>query len=326
MERPHEDANSQTQSSIASSDSANAPPPALNHPNDSRQTWLCEICKAIDFKSVFAIPSSSLTPHGLQVAPWTESFHPACGFCSLVSIHLRALEDSDNEKVIYPTAGYHLRAFDSLRILKVERTASRIQPGPNIVLAVIRGPAELRSGIKWIEEDHFMRWSASIAKGTITQMSSDLSMKDLLEPHARFKYHSRQVHPTRIDWPMLKYWIQECTSATRKRHRRCRLEVASKNWGIHVIDCIARRVVQLPEGRAFIALGYVWGPKDREKGRSLAVQGLRHSLPSSVTATIEDAMEAVRQLGERYLWVDPPPPGAIMCDDSCAFTADDSDY
>ncbi|KAG6357585.1 hypothetical protein INS49_013462 [Diaporthe citri] len=67
-----------------------------------------------------------------------------------------------------------------------------------------------------------------------------------------------------------------------------------------VIDCFSRRVVAAQPGCDYVALSYVWGPnKSRDlKSFQLDLDGRR--LPQ----TVQDAMNVVRVLGMRSLWVD----------------------
>jgi hypothetical protein len=78
-----------------------------------------------------------------------------------------------------------------------------------------------------------------------------------------------------------------------------------------VIDVQRRRLVQMPLGfPRFVALSYVWGhhPDPAKLFATKAnIEALRRDggLPESdMPATVEDAMEVCRRLGEPYLWVD----------------------
>jgi Heterokaryon incompatibility protein (HET) len=97
-----------------------------------------------------------------------------------------------------------------------------------------------------------------------------------------------------IDYVRLKKWINKCVEVHK---------VQCKNWyttglrSIRLIDTKKRLIVPYKDGMRYICLSYVWGqiePKSYSMGK---IQGY---LPG----TIEDAMTAVKCLGERYLWVD----------------------
>ncbi|KAK0647150.1 heterokaryon incompatibility protein-domain-containing protein, partial [Cercophora newfieldiana] len=71
-----------------------------------------------------------------------------------------------------------------------------------------------------------------------------------------------------------------------------------------------RRLVQAPPDCSFVALGYVWGRNPDPKrlvATTSTMQQLQSEgglLSSKMSATIEDAVEACRKLGQDYLWVD----------------------
>jgi hypothetical protein len=64
------------------------------------------------------------------------------------------------------------------------------------------------------------------------------------------------------------------------------------------IDCITREIHPISPEDDYCALSYVWGATKKvaspEQGR----------VPTNIEQVIRDAMEAVKQLGKRYLWVD----------------------
>ena len=69
------------------------------------------------------------------------------------------------------------------------------------------------------------------------------------------------------------------------------------------------RLTSLPLGGRYVALSYVWGSGRSFTAREgnfkdlLRFDEFRRYLPS-LPRTIRDAIELVRALGERYLWVD----------------------
>lgn len=69
--------------------------------------------------------------------------------------------------------------------------------------------------------------------------------------------------------------------------------------GLLVIDCSSRQVVAADPSCPYVALSYVWGPGGGgEKYFSTDLRG-RH-----IPRTIRDALNVVRVLGMKYLWVD----------------------
>jgi hypothetical protein len=112
-----------------------------------------------------------------------------------------------------------------------------------------------------------------------------------------------------VDANQLKRWIHTC----KKKHR----ETCESDWWRHgevlpntvrVVDVVRMAIVPVPPSCHFVALSYVWGmpgegywtTQANIKQRS-APGGLDASI---LPATISDAILLVRQLGERYLWID----------------------
>jgi hypothetical protein len=77
-----------------------------------------------------------------------------------------------------------------------------------------------------------------------------------------------------------------------------------------VIDVRKRRLVQMPQGCQFVALSYVWGSEPdptkllTTRSNIKALQEDGSLAVGEMPATVDDAIEACRQLREPYLWVD----------------------
>jgi hypothetical protein len=70
-----------------------------------------------------------------------------------------------------------------------------------------------------------------------------------------------------------------------------------------LIDVYSREIIQADENSVYVALSYVWGPcGPPELVATGDSRGRR--LPDTVWQTIEDAMEVVKKLSLKYLWVD----------------------
>lgn len=114
--------------------------------------------------------------------------------------------------------------------------------------------------------------------------------------HANIDHHlhSRVLQRDRVDWETVKNWIRHC----REDHQiKCDRKLLLTIAGFLVIDCVSRRVVQLPDNLQFVALSYCWG-------RSREPQVFTHRLPERVSRVVEDAITTTRKLGFHYLWVD----------------------
>jgi Heterokaryon incompatibility protein (HET) len=126
---------------------------------------------------------------------------------------------------------------------------------------------------------------------------------------ARIKGSGRHA-PQVADTMLFKKWIEQCETL---HDDRCAcpvwLQDASVPLDLKVIDvndmCITDA---LPDCR-YLALSYVWGDAVSRGGvqttrENNASRRIRGGLNGNFPPAIKDALELVRSLGERYLWVD----------------------
>jgi hypothetical protein len=117
---------------------------------------------------------------------------------------------------------------------------------------------------------------------------------------------------------LLRDWLEVCSQA----HTACaqvglqKKDNALKLSTFKVIDVEKRLVVPAPKDAPYVALSYVWGQAEMYKARKqdfIFSKKRSHDgcsakvLPlDAVTlpATVEDAIRVVRQLGQRFLWID----------------------
>ncbi|KAF5010364.1 hypothetical protein FDECE_3480 [Fusarium decemcellulare] len=102
----------------------------------------------------------------------------------------------------------------------------------------------------------------------------------------------------------IQQWIQSCS----KWHNQCHAPTEQRpisQW-IRLVDVQQGKIVKASLTERYVALSYVWG-----SAAPLLTQDTltRYSCPSgldhaSIPRTIADSMQLVRDLGERYLWVD----------------------
>lgn len=100
-------------------------------------------------------------------------------------------------------------------------------------------------------------------------------------------------------WPsQVRVLLRECDKDLRLT---CGFNSRETLPGLMVIDCFSRRVVVAGPRCDYVALSYVWG--------SIASRGEDESFQSDLHGrhlpqTVQDAMNVVRVLGMRFLWVD----------------------
>ena len=110
-----------------------------------------------------------------------------------------------------------------------------------------------------------------------------------------------------VNWSLGLRWLEDC----RENHKECTRERAgSPPVGFRLIDVNRRCVVETQANCQFVALSYVWGRHPdptklfatRSNRERLKIDGSLSEL--DLPKTVEDAIEACRQLGEDYLWID----------------------
>jgi hypothetical protein len=115
-----------------------------------------------------------------------------------------------------------------------------------------------------------------------------------------------------IDVSLVKYWLKYCE--TRHKDICGALPWRSRDGvppSLRVIDVRTYTLVDAPPGCRYCALSYVWGPagsnvfKTTSKNKDKVGQpgGLR-DLSEKISKTVLDAIRLVEEIGEEYLWVD----------------------
>ncbi|KAK1775141.1 heterokaryon incompatibility protein-domain-containing protein, partial [Copromyces sp. CBS 386.78] len=101
-------------------------------------------------------------------------------------------------------------------------------------------------------------------------------------------------------------WLAYCQST----HQSCTtirsVPLTTIIPGLHLIDCIQRKIIPAEEmtGSTYVTLSYVWGTALVDP-QSMQSSTVGPALPNDgLPKVIRDAMEVVRCLGYRYLWVD----------------------
>jgi hypothetical protein len=108
-----------------------------------------------------------------------------------------------------------------------------------------------------------------------------------------------------VNVALLRLWIQAC----EKSHgNHCFNEVRSAGRPLLLID-VEEECIVPAENQIYVALSYVWGNAictslTKANEAFLRVKGSVSSSKVSIPRTIRQAMELVRDLNQRYLWVD----------------------
>ena len=126
-------------------------------------------------------------------------------------------------------------------------------------------------------------------------------------------FHGRGINSERANMCMARDWLSECESHHKQK---CSLpamgigEPASPSpRDLLVIDVLRMCLCQMPHGSRYIALSYCW-PKvnnfvtTKSVKEELFIPGALEDNEERLIQTIQDAIQCVSELGERYLWVD----------------------
>ena len=117
------------------------------------------------------------------------------------------------------------------------------------------------------------------------------------------RYRGRIVSSLSPDFTRIRSWIGECHSTKPGCHSECKSLRGNTTFQSRVRDCWTRQIVPLTRELEYLALSYVWG-KAIDDETFQDPQNSSGFVQSPASQTIEDAMSIVRDMGERYLWVD----------------------
>jgi hypothetical protein len=247
------------------------------------QSYLCLRCESIDLKDAFAIPPGPQGRPIVFLGHITDDMKESdCALCRLFfATHMPVARTS-----LFYRKGYHLRAFNNYAISSRRLKKSSIPTDLAVVLAVT--PGRCRKGL-WKTDR-----SLCVAHGLIAPLSSS--------PSPSRVFQARSVDPATINFGQIREWLGHCDKFHRKS---CTLMGFSRPALVRCIDCLTRRIIQIPENEDYVALSYVWGDSKRSLHERTSDGAEQNVLPTDgVSQVIEDAIIAVRKLRARFLWVD----------------------
>ncbi|KAF4451232.1 HET-domain-containing protein [Fusarium austroafricanum] len=114
------------------------------------------------------------------------------------------------------------------------------------------------------------------------------------------------LDPEWVDLTIAKTWMKRCIAEHTSKCESSLIEQVSPAW---VIDTKDGCLVPGNDSRPFVALSYRWGSlTTRQMGeaafKNMATPGSLLQDNAFLTPTVKDAIYTVREIGERYLWVD----------------------
>lgn len=255
-------------------------------------TTLCTTCATLDFKKILrnGLPEAKKVSLGTLLDITTKS--DRCAFCRLVADLIRRrwrLDDFPDADIQGTTCfvsargcGYLVPTLDERK--EAHRLFIHASRPLNITIALMAAKAALYLDIQLLEQD-----SRKVARS-----------KDV---------HGRRIKDT-VDTHLIKRWINLCEHA----HREACSIVWWKSGGddlpefVRMVDVNQMALVIAGRGCRYVALSYVWGGPGEDYWTTAAnakARNRRSGLEeSALPATIVDAIQLTRHIGERYLWID----------------------
>lgn len=137
----------------------------------------------------------------------------------------------------------------------------------------------------------------------------------LNEDTATSPYGSARVVQESVDPELIKKWIRLCEvhhegKCTPKKNIIKTEENPDGVRVLRLIDVEDKCIVEAKPGDRYLALSYVWGPVvpllrlQRATVDALMQKGSLERLRDALPITIQDAIDLVQVIGERYLWID----------------------
>jgi hypothetical protein len=238
---------------------------------------LCARCQQIDFQDIFSQTQHILPFHGRLILHLDEiPMNTTCAACRL--LHAVALP-----RAIGLGGGYDLRIFSAAATLGGK--SSTLRERKAIALAVLPGRGQ--RGVISYQDAEYLDGGVVLAKENRVDLTADIGMA--------------AVQALQIDYDRLKAWLGDCDSS---HTGSC--GIITKASGLKVplrcIDCNTGVIKPIENGDHYFALSYVWGTaKSTVSDKKPAYLS---QVPNDTSQVIRDAMEVVKQLGKRYLWVD----------------------
>lgn len=252
---------------------------------------LCSTCSTIDLRTIlrYVIPSRHAVPLGHLIDIFDKC--DQCGLCRLITTFIRRMWRLDKLPGIdlagITCALYTVESstLQRLRDVHHHRLCIRTSHRPrDATIALNAAQLPLTLEIQLLEED-----------------ASKLGRTEEL--------HGRRVGQN-VNIGLLKRWIHICENEHGELCQavwwRGAEEVLPKS--VRVIDVTRMAIVSAPPMCRYVALSYVWGGSGEgywTTKANLKKRRMPGGLDASVLpGTISDTIELVRQLGERYLWID----------------------
>ncbi|KAG1804380.1 heterokaryon incompatibility protein-domain-containing protein [Suillus variegatus] len=250
---------------------------------------LCSTCAKLDFYRIllYGIHELEPIPLGSLSSIFEKSYQ--CSFCRLISVYVRRtriMEDFPHIDLSEIECGVHTTLCGALR----------------------RGPhPPLRYGRRLYITGNGL-WQTHPAFRAVGPLLIHLMQEDASKFGRPVDLHGRRVKNT-VDVGLVKKWIKLCEENHGDKCRNVWRMDRNLPEFVRVVDVVSMAVISAPSHRfRHVALSYVWGGNGAEYWTTKDNIAKR-SIPGGLNAanlpdTITDSISFVRQLGERYIWID----------------------
>ncbi|KAL7621370.1 hypothetical protein AAE478_008691 [Parahypoxylon ruwenzoriense] len=264
---------------------------------------LCTLCAALGLETLFMKERTER-----KIGPLSNYQDADCPFCHLISRAIGLVWGSDwNTERLCSSSSTPLELFIQSRSpLSVFEFGHVKHPQPRILLAVDQRPPNREQNRAIVREiDRENRFIIAEVESLSTGSKND------------DRLILRRPVSGRVDIALVKGWLRDC-----KSHRHSKEDdlhpaynLFKSGSGLQLVDVMDECLVQKAKRCEFAALSYVWGqvPAFRSTVRNVESLSEPNSLSprhiatlgkETIPQTIVDAMELVRKIGIRYLWID----------------------
>lgn len=258
--------------------------------------YLCGTCRHINMVALFKQKVSKETPSIREyIALGTpskllEGVTKRCGLCSLAARIIAADTGID-----LPTT----MSEDQIRAKKKERMNAILDKDDSYYLCPIRFPSTFNDPKLYICSGEDLRKATKDLSSHVPRGSMAIRWISNTSPN----FGRLLRNPDRIDFGWIRERMQLCDERdVGKLDYRHGIE-------IRVIDVHRMCLASIPDGARYVTLSYTWGRVKqfvltKKNESSLWYDGSLQCEWNHVPKTIQDSIKLVREIGERYLWVD----------------------
>ncbi|KAL8658661.1 MAG: hypothetical protein Q9202_007489 [Teloschistes flavicans] len=239
---------------------------------------LCEACRHIDFNYLMHSPIMQMLEE-VPLGPLKDIVaNRTCAFCRLLT---SAMEDAAKDHKVFT----HVGGKDMTSKLRTLPTG--FDRRCNLLVSLYPAPDE---------SDGFNHLNFQTCQPREKRLAGDMSQ------------YKRCIQSPQIDFEQLRTWYQNCLG-DQCGSNPIPAPAKSICEGFRLIDVERHCVVPYERQCNYIALSYVWGGIEtvrctKKNRQDLEVDGALLRKEYRLPRTIKDAILFVKELGEKYIWVD----------------------